>query len=448
MKRKYTYILLLIFFLGATAFVISNYSSKKKQKEVSVYTLQPRKGLLAKSPEWLATKNEAYRLNNLLSQNPGDTKSELTLATLFMQEARVTGNYMYYDAAALRSIKSVLKKEPDNIEALVLQSHIYLSQHHFTEGLEVAEKARKLNPYYAFIYGLLVDGNVEMGDYKAAVEKSDEMVSIRPDIRSYSRISYLREIHGDMPGAIEAMKMAVDAGGNGDEPTEWARTQLARLYEHTGDLKSAEMHYTIALNNRTAYAPAIAGLGNLAIAAADYNKAIKLYEEAAELLPDFSIHKQLAQLYYLTGNEQKAKSVTKRLIEELQGDAKKGEEDEEVGHYTDRELAYAYLLNNDNDNALKHALIEYNRRPENIDVNETVGWVYHKQGKNAEALPYIKTALKTNSKNPALLCQAGLIYISAGNVTEGKALLNEGLKNNPNIDFTIKQESLDALKKL
>ncbi len=43
----------------------------------------------------------------------------------------------------------------------------------------------------------------------------NRMVSIRPDIRSYSRISYLREIHGDIPGAIEAMELAVEAGAPG-----------------------------------------------------------------------------------------------------------------------------------------------------------------------------------------------------------------------------------------
>ena len=50
---------------------------------------------------------------------------------------------------------------------------------------------------------------------------ADKMVSIRPDLRSYSRISYLREIHGDMPGAIEAMKMAIQAGYPGYEDRAW-----------------------------------------------------------------------------------------------------------------------------------------------------------------------------------------------------------------------------------
>ena len=37
--------------------------------------------------------------------------------------------------------------------------------------------------------------------------------------------------------------------------------------------------------------------------------------------------------------------------------------DESIGHYSDRELAYAYLAVNDKDKALAHAMMEYNRRP-------------------------------------------------------------------------------------
>src|SRR6185295_1404171 len=99
-----------------------------------------------------------------------------------------------------------------------------------------------------------IDANVELGHYDEAVKNSDKMVSTRPDIRSYSRISYLREIYGDYPGAIEAMKLAVQAGYPGDESTEWARVHLGQLYENTGDLQNAEMQYQLALQERTGYA--------------------------------------------------------------------------------------------------------------------------------------------------------------------------------------------------
>ena len=206
------------------------------------------------------------------------------------------------------------------------------------------------------------------------------------------------------------MKLAVSAGGAGDEPTEWTRIQLARLYENTGDLKNAEMHYMIALDERPGYPYATAGLGHIALANKDYTKAISCYEQAAAALNDYAIQEELSRLYRLNGNTKKADSLLQTIIDGMNNDGKKGEQDESIGHYADRELAYAYLLKNDNENALKHALTEYNRRPENIDVNETVAWVYYKMKAYDKALPYINVALKTNCKNPQLLCNAGLIY--------------------------------------
>jgi tetratricopeptide (TPR) repeat protein len=146
-----------------------------------------------------------------------------------------------------------------------------------------------------------------MGNYEKAVENSDKMVSIRPDIRSYSRISYLREIHGDYPGAIEAMKMAVDAGVYGDEPSSWSRIQLARLYENTGDMPNAEMHYTIALDQRPGYAYAIAGLGRVAMWKKDYAKAVSSFTQADSLIKDSYFKEQMVQAYFVSGNEKKGK---------------------------------------------------------------------------------------------------------------------------------------------
>ena len=272
MKKKFSYILLIVIFFTVSAFVIIRYTIHHARMEQATYPLLHRKDTLGTSAEWVATRKMAQQLIDNIKSNPNDVKTSIALSTLYIQEARVTGNYIYYDAAALKYINGVLNTQPNNFEALTLKSLLYMSQHHFAEGLQIAEKAQKINPYNALIYGILVDGNVEMGNYKAAVENSDKMNSIRPDLRSYARISYLREIYGDYPGAIEAMKLAVGAGGAGDEPTEWTRIQLARLYENTGDLKSAEMHYMIALEERPGYGYAIAGLGHIAMGNKNYPK--------------------------------------------------------------------------------------------------------------------------------------------------------------------------------
>jgi tetratricopeptide (TPR) repeat protein len=410
MKKNYTYAVWLLAFAAIVTFIFINNHFRENKLD----NLLERNVPSANTNEYTLMRDYASSLRNKIEKNPADVKSILALTTLFIQEARITGNYVYYDKAALKCVNRVLNLDSLNFEALTFKSLIYLSQHHFADGLSLAEKAQKLNPFNAFIYGLLVDGNVEMGHYDSAIANVDRMESVRPDIRSYSRISYLREIHGDYPGAIEAMKMAVNAGGQGDETTEWTRIQLGRLYENTGDLNSAKMHYTIALNERPDYPFALAGLARVAVAEKDYPAAIGFYKKADAMINDFSIKEEWADVYTLAGKKASADSLMNIVIDKLNKDEQSGQNDENIGHYADRELAYAYLKVNNYNQALEHALVEYNRRPDNIDVNETVAWVYYCKKQYAEALPYLRTALKTHSENPVLLHRAGLIYAKVG----------------------------------
>lgn len=446
MTKKSTYLILLFLFFGVTAFVVLKHNGKLKNRNVAFYPLQERTGALALLPEWASTKANGNKLIQIVRETPTDIKSTLALAALYIQEARVTGNYSYYDAAAMKYIEDVLAQEPQNFNALVLKAILQLSQHHFSEALETAAVAQKINPYNAFIYGIMVDGNVEMGNYATAVENCDKMISIRPDIRSYSRVSYLREIHGDYAGAIEAMKMAVEAGGTGDEATEWCRIQLAHLYENTGDLRSAEMHYIVALNERPGYGYALAGLGQVAMARKNYAAAISLHQQADSAFNDYALKEQLAELYIITGQQQKAASAINGIINQLTRAAEAGEQS--INHHADKELAYVYLLKKQPAKALYHALAEYNRRPNNIDANEAVAWAYYKNNDATAALPYLKAALKTNCKNPVLLTHAGLIFVKAGKPLEGKKYLQAAQVQNPNISLLLKQEAEQVLKTL
>jgi tetratricopeptide (TPR) repeat protein len=292
----------------------------------------------------------------------------------------------------------------------------------------------------------MVDGNVEMGNYDSAVANADKMVSIRPDLTSYSRVSYLREIFGNYKSAIDAMKMAADAGGRGDEHTEWTRVQLASLYEKTGDYKTAEELYRTSLSMRPDYPYALAGLARVAVAANDTKKAIALYEKADGLISDNSIKEELVDLYRQSGQNKKGEDLAKAIIEDLSKDAEAGDKDETIGHYADRELAHAYLQVNNTEKALEHAMLEYNRRPGNIDVNETVAWVYYNKGEYNKALPYIKTALQTNSKNPVLLSRAGLIFLKTGEKEMAKTMLQQASFAKSFVGHTLKAETVTAMQ--
>ncbi|WP_345074185.1 tetratricopeptide repeat protein [Hymenobacter fastidiosus] len=407
--------------------------------------LKERHGDLALGGEWLNTKNAIDGLLAQLRAKPEDNKARLLLAQAYMQEGRVTGDHPYYDMAAMQLLNGILAQEPENFEALCCKASLCLTQHHFSEGLAIAQQAVAINPNNGFVYGLLCDANVELGRYDEAVKMADKMNQVRPDLRSYSRVSYLREIYGDYPGSIEAMDMAAKAGYPGLEQTEWARTTLGHLYESTGDLLKAEQHYQQALLARPYYAYAMAGLGRVEKARKNYPVAIDYFRKARATVKDYAFAEELADLYRLNNEPAKATQMAKEAISMLASDARNADENEEMGHYADRELAYAYLKTNQLDKALEHAKLEYERRPDNIDVNETLAWVHYKRGEHKEAGNYMAKALRTKSKNPTLLCRAGLIATRNGKPAEGQALIRQALNMNPYLSVDLADEGKKLL---
>ena len=440
MKKKIFYTIAAFAFVGASAFVILNKTEHPKKAETASYKLLPRKQSLAYAKEWQVTENNAAVLSAKIKANPADVKSLTALASIYLQEARITGNYEYYNEAALQTVKTILEKDAANFDALTIKATVLLSQHRFEEALAVGEQLEKSYSYNAYMQGVLVDANVELGNYTAALEAADKMISIRPDIRSYSRIAYLREIYGDIPGAIDAMKLAVTAGAPGDENTEWCRFQMGRLYEKIGKTKEAEMNYTITLNNRENYPYGLIGMAGIAVTKKDFSKALSLYQQADTLISNHITKEGIAEVYNLTGETEKAKAMAAAILAHMKTISKAGNED--------LEMAHAYIGMEDYNRALEFAMKEYKRRPANIEVNETIAIIYYKQGDYSNALKYIDASLKTNCKNPELLCYAGLIYAKSGDHMKAKEFLQEALSNHPLIPSSVKNDSEAELKKL
>lgn len=241
---------LLIFLLSCQA------TNKTVQQEQQIPELLMRPHLIGPEEEMGYIKDTYQSLVTRINANPADYESMLSLAELFMQEARISGEHGHYYPAALQVINTALNgqiEDPLKYRALLDKASVLLSLHQFPEAKEFGAQALKLNAFSADAYGVMVDAYVELGDYENAVIMADKMVSIRPDLRSYSRVSYLREIYGDVNGSIEAMKLAVSAGYPGMEQTEWARLTLGHLYEQYGHQDSAMIQFASALSARPNY---------------------------------------------------------------------------------------------------------------------------------------------------------------------------------------------------
>ena len=64
------------------------------------------------------------------------------------------------------------------------------------------------------------------------------MASAKPDVSSYSRIGHARYLLGDVPGAIDALKLAADAAAGQGETEAWTHVQLSKVYFSVGRLRT------------------------------------------------------------------------------------------------------------------------------------------------------------------------------------------------------------------
>ena len=363
--------------------------------------LLDRSEALQHGKEWETVANRYGSSRAAIRQNPEDWNAYLSLAEVFVHEARVTGEHGHYYPAALRTLNHVTEHETEptdeRFRALSLKAGVQLSQHEFDAALETALAAAQLNPYNAQVHGAITDAYVEMGDYEKAIAAAEQMTKIRPDLRSYSRISYLREIHGDVDGALQAMEMAVQAGIPHYEETAWARLTLGDLYKEYGRLAEAEGQYRTILQHRPNYPFAIAALADVAVQEKRYEEAEQLLQQSMDIIPEVGFYEQMAHLYAETGRKEKALALLDEIYEML-------EDDVNSGHNMNMEYARLHLeLTKNYDEALKYAKHEYVKRPDNIDVNRLMALIHHARGEEADARTYAKAAARTNSQHPELL---------------------------------------------
>jgi len=205
------------------------------------------------------------------------------------QQAGATGNPALYPKVE-RELRAALVLEPANGTALRGLAALAASRHRFAESLELAERAQRLEPQVAAVYGLLGDANLERGRYSKAFAAFERMARLKPSTAAYTRVSYARELLGDLDGAIAAMELAIDASIGVAEPSAWTRTLLANLLVSQRRVEDAERRYREALAFVPRYPAALGGLARIRSASGDLAGAAALYRRAAAEapLPEFS----------------------------------------------------------------------------------------------------------------------------------------------------------------
>ena len=374
--------------------------------------LPPDVAQVSPSSEFANAEKAADYYRAAIRKDPEAVEPRVRLAQVLLQLASQTGKESLYIPEARRVLDEALERDPNNYYGLTLQASLLNTLHHFEGARDLSKRLLARYPEHAYTHGTLVDALVELGEYDEAIKVSDQMQALRPGLPAYSRASYLRELHGDIPGAIDAMRLAADSEPGGRVGRAWALLHLGNLYLEQAKADTAAFIYRGILTERPSFGPAVTAMGHVALVEGNVPEAIRHLEEAHAMGPSETNDALLVQAYTAAGDTREAAQAEKRVLDGFATFRSTGEivDMEEADYLADHDIQL--------DRALQLATIQIRRRPGHLHANETYAWTLFKKGRAAEAVPFIQRAMRLGTSDAMVHYRAGRIYEGAGRSAE------------------------------
>ena len=398
-----------------------------RQQERTTASAEPFQS--APDKDFAATPADAHirAAKRATEEHPQKPEGFNLLASAYMQKARETNDFGF-NSRAEAALGRSLELAPDDYDALKLRGKLLLTYHRFSDALELARKLQTIRPDDHDLSGMLTDAEVELGNYAEAIAAAQKMVDLRPDSNSYARVSYLRSLHGDAEGAIQAMTVAVKASDPNDpEGIAWCRVHLGDELMNAGKPTEGELEYDKALLIFPDYPLGLAAKARARVRAGDLNKALELYERAQNRtpLPDTAV--ALGDLYAKLGRADEAKRQYD-LVEFIERNSAAS------GTYS-RQLAMLWA---DHDANLQPALAIVQRERslrQDVFTCDALAWILFKNKRLDEAQKSIDEALRLGTRDARIFYHAGMIYEAQGDTSKASKYLKLAFTISPTFDL-------------
>jgi predicted Zn-dependent protease len=356
---------------------------------------------LAQNPSPAEQKIASAR--RAIELRPQFAQGYVELASALIARARETSRPTYFDEAG-EALKQALRIDPSNYPAQKLDVAVLLGKHEFAGALEKATALNKRVPDDVFVWGLLTDVYIALGNYAEAEKAAQWMLNLRPgNLPALIHASCLRELFGEIGGAIDAMNAAYAA----TPPTEteeraWMLSQVGHMEWTRGRLAEAGKDLEKALALFPDYPIALAHLAEVRTAEKRYSEAVSLLDRCYRSEPS------PATLYALAEALEKAGRIaeSQRAFADFERDARARMN---AADNSNRELVLFYAGHAAKPaEALRIAKMEAAKRRDVLTL-DAYAWALQASGNNAEARKVIEGALEVGVQDPGILLHAAVI---------------------------------------
>lgn len=369
-------------------------------------------------------------LQRRLRREPSSPEAWLTLGEEWVRKAREVADPGLYRSAE-DCARAALALARDSQRAHRLLGLVLLEDHRFEEARRLAEALVARAPDDPAAHGILSDALLELGRSDEAARAAQRMMDLKPNLPAYVRASYLLWLRGDVEGALESARLAVDSGGEA-ESRAWARTQAALLRWSRGDLDGADAELERALAEAPEHAAAMVARGRVALSRRDFAAARAWLERAHRRAPLPETAWLLGDARAASGDEAGAREAYDRVVR--------------GGRAVDHRTLALFLATKDRapEEALRLAEAERTVR-DDVYTEDAYAWALYRAGRLAEADRAAREATRLGTPDPRLLWHAGAIRIACGSRREGLALVRRALRLNPEFDLTGAAEARELL---
>jgi tetratricopeptide (TPR) repeat protein len=327
------------------------------------------------------------------------------LGEAYLQRARESGEPGFYSRAG-RSFGAALRRDGRNVDAVLGAGTLAGLRHDFLQQLRRGREAQQLVPGLVSPLPEIADAQIELGRYGAAERTLQQLLDAKPNLTSYSRVSYLRELTGDLPGAVAAMRLAASAGGGDPENVAYVQVLLGDLQLQRGRVAAARLAYTAALRSLPGYPAGMVGLARADAAGGDLGRAAARLRRAAAQLPLTATLSLLAQVEAALGRPAAAEAAL---------DAARAQQQLYAAADTlpDAEAVLFEADHGDPREAVALGRRVWRSAP-SIRSADALGWALVRAGEPRAGAAWARRALRTGSRDPLYSLHAAVAHERAG----------------------------------
>jgi tetratricopeptide (TPR) repeat protein len=370
-----------------------------------------------------AARGTIEALQARLERLPGDHPGWAALGMLYVDRARVTADPSWHAKARATFDRSLEVEPADNAAALTGLASLQAAQHDFARAAETARQAVAVNADGATAYGVLTDALTELGRYDEAADALQRMADLDPDFAALARISYGRELRGDIAGAEQAMQQALASAGSAGD-AGFALHHLGELaWHYGGNVEKAAALYERGLARNPSSLPLQASAARAAAAAGRVEEALEGYAEVTARVPVQQYLVEEGELLASLGRMQEAQDryeLVRTSMTLL----------EQSGAVVDLEAALFEIDHGSAEQGLLAAQAAYERAP-SVFAADALAWALHANGRHDEALARADEALMLGGRPASFLFHRGMIAAVLGREAEAARDLRAALETNP-----------------